>query len=156
MTEFEEFAAAELPRLLGLSFALTGNPHDAWDLTQETLLRVGSRWSRVADGNPGGYARTTLVRLNVDRLRRWRRERPGDGAEPPVFLEEPLDAELLAALGQLPRQQRAAVALRFLDDLDHATIARHLGCSEVTARTHVSRGLARLRDLMVMEVPHDR
>lgn len=72
--EFAEFAQAETPRLLGLGYALTGNPHDAWDLTQEALVRVGTRWRRLAAQNPGGYARTVLVRLNIDRARRARRE----------------------------------------------------------------------------------
>lgn len=40
---FEEFVDAEMPRLLGLARALTGNGHDAWDLAQETLVRVGLR-----------------------------------------------------------------------------------------------------------------
>lgn len=53
---FEEFVAAETPRLLRIAFALTGNRHDAWDLVQETLVRVGSRWSRLSLDNPGAYA----------------------------------------------------------------------------------------------------
>lgn len=53
---FAAFVEAELPRLLGYAHALTGNGHDAWDLTQEALSRVGARWPRIdADGNPGAY-----------------------------------------------------------------------------------------------------
>ena len=145
-SEFEEFVAVETPRLLRLAVALTGSPHDAWDLVQESLVRVGVRWRRLADGNPGGYARTTLVRLDIDRHRRARRERPRTAMpETPVELERPLDPELVAALQALPPQQRAAVVLRFLVDLDHAAIADHLGCSVGTARAHLSRGLARMR-----------
>ena len=71
---------AQLPGLLGYARALSGNDHDAWDLVQECLVRIGVRWSRIdRDGNPAAYARTTLVRLNVDRMRRRGRERP-DGA----------------------------------------------------------------------------
>lgn len=143
---FEEFVAAETPRLLRLAVALTGNPHDAWDLVQESLVRVGVRWRRLADGNPGGYARTTLVRLDIDRHRRLRRERPRTTLpEAPVELEQPLDPALVTALQGLPPQQRAAVVLRFVVDLDHARIAEHLGCSVGTARAHLSRGLAGMR-----------
>ena len=81
---FAEFAEAEVSRLLGLAYALTGDRHDAWDLTQETLLRVGLKWRRIDAGNPAGYARTVLVRLNLDRARRRKRERLGDVPELPV------------------------------------------------------------------------
>lgn len=71
---FEDFVIADLPQFLGFACALAGNRHDGWDLTQETLARVGLHWSRIdRSGNPGGYARTTMVRLNIDRLRRLRR-----------------------------------------------------------------------------------
>jgi RNA polymerase sigma-70 factor (sigma-E family) len=147
---FEEFAEAETPRLLGLAFALTGNEHDAWDLVQESLVRVALKWRRLADQNPGGYIRTTLVRLNVDRLRRLRRERLTDRLpekEAPVQLVQHVDPWLLAALGELSPRQRSAVVLRVFDDLDHGAIARALGCSVGTARSHLSRGLARMREL---------
>ena len=153
--EFEEFVQAETPRLLGLAYALTGNPHDAWDLTQEAMVRVGLRWRRLAAQNPGGYARTIVVRLNVDGARRRRREvltdRAPDGVVPVEVVDE-LPGWLVEALADLTPQQRAAVVLRSLEDLDHATIAARLGCSTGTARSHLSRGLARLRERAPEEV----
>lgn len=145
---FEAFVEAETPRLLGLAHALTGNPHDAWDLVQEALVRVGVRWRRLADGSPGGYARTTLVRLNVDRARRLRREAPGAVPDrpAPVVADTGLEQWLQAALASLTPQQRAAVVLRVVEDLDHEGVAALLGCSAGTARTHLSRGLARIRE----------
>ncbi|WP_323794524.1 SigE family RNA polymerase sigma factor [Nocardioides sp.] len=151
---FEEFVAVETPRLLRVAYALTGNPHDAWDLVQEALVRVGLKWRRLADGNPGGYAHTTLVRLNIDRGRRGVRERlPGvlPERDRPVQVDTELDPALVAALRELPRQQRAAVVLRAIEDLDHAGIAERLGCSVGTARSHLSRGLARLREVLAEE-----
>ncbi|WP_203336476.1 SigE family RNA polymerase sigma factor [Nocardioides limicola] len=150
MDGFIEYVEAETSRLLGLALALTGNPHDAWDLVQETLTRVGVRWQRLRAGNPGGYARTTLVRLNIDRARRGLREVTTEmPPEQPRELEMVDDVEpwLLTALGRLPPQQRAAVVLKVIEDLDHASVAAHLGCSVGTARSHLSRGLARLREL---------
>jgi RNA polymerase sigma-70 factor (sigma-E family) len=147
---FDAFAEAETPRLLGLAYALTGSPHDAWDLVQEALVRVGMRRRRLADQNPGGYARTVVVRLNVDRVRRARRERSTSSVPEraaPVMLVDAPDPWLLSALAGLSPQQRAAVCLRTLEDLDHAGIAERLGCSVGTARSHHSRGLARLREL---------
>lgn len=148
---FEEFAGVELPRLLGLARVLTGNDHDAWDLTQDCLVRVGMRWSRVdPDGNPGAYARTCLVRLNLNRLRRIRRE--WLTSEPPataVVADEGagVDAAWLDdALRALPPRQRTAVALRYLQDMSLAQIAEAMGSSEGTVKSQLSRGLQRLRE----------
>lgn len=74
--DFGEFAAAQTRPLLGFAHALTANPHDAWDLTQETLARMGERWGRSRFDEPAAYARTVMVRLNIDRIRRLRRELP--------------------------------------------------------------------------------
>ena len=148
---YAEFVTAETPRLLRVAYGLTGNPHDAWDLVQEALVRVGMKWRKVGDGNPGGYAHTTMVRLNIDRGRRLSRERlPGTlpDRDGPVRVESDLDPVLVEALRELPPQQRAAVVLRAIEDLDHAGIAERLGCSVGTARSHLSRGLARLRELL--------
>lgn len=150
-SDFEAFVDGELPRLLGYARVLTGNDHDAWDLVQEGLVRVGLRWGRIErGGNPAAYTRTTLVRLNIDRLRRRGREHPV--AVPPdtmmaVRLPEGVDAWLVEALASLTPRQRTAVALRFVDDLDVAGVAAAMGCSSGTAKSHLSRGLQRLRDL---------
>lgn len=146
---FEVFVEAETPRLLGLAHALTGNPHDAWDLVQEALTRVGVRWSRLGSENPGGFARTTLVRLNIDRTRRLRRELLYGFVpehEAPVEVVEEVDPWLVEALETLTPKQRAAVVLRVLEGLDHTGIAERLGCSAGTARSHLSRGLSRMRE----------
>ena len=45
--DFADFVAAQSRPLLGLAHGLTANPHDAWDLTQETLARLGERWGRI-------------------------------------------------------------------------------------------------------------
>ena len=55
--DFAEFAAVQTRPLLGFAHALTANPHDAWDLTQETLARMGERWGRSRFDEPAAYAR---------------------------------------------------------------------------------------------------
>lgn len=63
---FEEFVHAEFPRLWRLGRVLSGRDDDAWDLAQESLVKVGLHWSRIdRNGNPGAYARTCLVRLHI-------------------------------------------------------------------------------------------
>ncbi len=146
---FADFATAQARPLLGLAHALTANPHDAWDLTQETLARIGERWGRMRFDEPAAYARTVMVRLNIDRLRRLRRELPllhrADRAAP-VEVEGELDAWLVEALRTLTPRQRTSLALRFVEDLDVRAIAERMGCSEGTVKSQLSRGTERLRD----------
>ena len=55
---------------------------------------------------------------------------------------------LLARLGDLPAKQRAALVLRYGHDLPVPEIAEMLGVEQATAKTHLVRGLARLRELL--------
>jgi len=65
-----------------------------------------------------------------------------------VELEE-LSPALEEALAELPQKRRQAVQLRVVEDLPYDAIANRLGCSEQTARAHVSRGLRRLERVLV-------
>lgn len=146
---FEEFAAAQSRPLLGLAHALTANPDDAWDLTQETLVQIGERWGRMTFDEPAAYARTVMVRPNIDRLRRLRREllTPDRADRPaPVTTVGELDGWLIEALRTLTPRQRTTLTLRYVEDLDVRTIAQRMGCSEGTVKSQVSRGTERLRE----------
>ena len=147
--DFADFVAAQARPLLGLAHALTADPHDAWDLTQETLARLGERWGRTRFDEPAAYARTVMVRLNVDRIRRLRRELPlGDRTDraAPVQVVGDLDGWLVEALATVTPRQRTALALRYVEDLDVRTIAARMGCSEGTVKSQLSRGTERLRE----------
>ncbi|HCB05508.1 MAG TPA: SigE family RNA polymerase sigma factor, partial [Nocardioides bacterium] len=98
---------------------------------------------------PAAYARTVMVRLNIDRIRRLRRELPmAQRPEPvvPVQLVGELDGWLIDALATLSPRQRTAVALRYVEDLDVRAIAERMGCSEGTVRSQLSRATERLRE----------
>ncbi len=148
--DFADFVAAQARPLLGFAHALTADPHDAWDLTQETLARMGERWDRSSFEEPAAYARTVMTRLNIDRIRRLRREHPFASArteeEPPVEVVGELDGWLLEALATLSPRQRTALALRYVEDLDVRGIAERMGCSEGTVKSQRSRGTERLRE----------
>jgi DNA-directed RNA polymerase specialized sigma24 family protein len=69
--EFAEYATADLPRLMRIARVLTGNDHDAADLVQDCLAKMGARWGDSRPiSNPHAYARATLVNLNNSRLRK--------------------------------------------------------------------------------------
>jgi len=55
---------------------------------------------------------------------------------------------LVQALTSLPRRQREAIALRYLADLPEKQVADTLGVSVGSVKTHLHRGLARLRSVL--------
>lgn len=150
---FDAWAAERGPSLLVFATAVTGNREAARDLVQDALVAVYPRWTRlVAGGEPDAYARRVIVNRHISWWRRLgRRERlTAFDVDPPVAAAAAqdglADAELARRLlAGLPALQRAAVALRFYDDLAFAEIAAVLDCTESTARSHVHRALARLR-----------
>ncbi len=148
---FEAFVVRESGVLFRTALGLTGHRQDAEDLLQVALERVARRWGRGAEQHPVAYCRTVLVRLAVDG-HRARKRRPAvllAGQLPDVpaqdVTSDSLSAELLAALRSLPRGQRAAVALRCLDDMSEQQAAAFLGVSVGTVKSQTSKGLAKLR-----------
>jgi len=150
---FAEFVTATSPALHRFAYVLCGNRHLAEDLVQDALVRIHRHWPRIENGNPGGYARTAIVRAHLS----WRRRRastesvqadPTRGAAPlagDLASGVALRAEIWELLATLPRAQRAVLVLRFYEDLDDTRIAEVLGCKPVTVRVHASRATAALR-----------
>jgi RNA polymerase sigma-70 factor (sigma-E family) len=148
--DFDDFVRARSAALLRVAYLLTGDRHAAEDLLQEVLEQVYVRWRRVRV-TPEAYARRALVNRAANRWRRRSRrpERALGGIEvsAPDQTENLLVREaVVAALRALPPRQRAAVVLRFLEDLPVAEVARALDCSEGAVKSHTSRGLAKLRE----------
>ena len=65
-----------------------------------------------------------------------------------VLVSQQALASMMGRLEDLSAQQRTALVLRYGHDLPVAEVAEHLGVELATAKTHLVRGLARLRDLM--------
>jgi RNA polymerase sigma-70 factor (sigma-E family) len=151
--DFDLWAAERGRALLVFATAVTGDREAARDAVQDALVAVYLRWRRlVAGGEPDAYARRIIVNRHISWWRRLgRRERltafdidHGTAAEPAQ--DRLADADLARRLlAELPARQRAAVALRFYDDLAFAEIAAILDCPESTARSYVHRALERLR-----------
>lgn len=110
----------------------------------------------VARNQLAAYYRTGAIRQRaLDRLR-W--VAPSLGADDREWVDRTVDLEALSpaldeALAELPDKRRQAVQLRVVEDLPYDTIAKRLGCSEQTARAHVSRGLRRLESVLAPD--HD-
>ncbi|WP_344664529.1 SigE family RNA polymerase sigma factor [Catenulispora yoronensis] len=156
---FDDYVASRGAALLRLAFMLTGDRHLAEDLTQDTLVRVYGRWSRIAGmAQVDAYVRRTLVNSHVS----WRRRRssgelplaePAEATTPNAGADVAADGAEASAdrdeawrlLATLPRKQRAVLVLRYYEDLSDQEIAGVMGCSPATVRSQASRGLATLR-----------
>jgi RNA polymerase sigma factor (sigma-70 family) len=125
-------------------------PHEADDCLQETLIAALRAYPRLRPGSNVRAWMLAIARNKALDLHRARARRPvpvgapDSGAAAPVG-DEP-DAELWAAVRELPPKQRAAVVLRYVNDLSHREIAAVLECSEAAARRSLHEGLTRLRE----------
>lgn len=155
---FAEFAAARLPSLLRYAVILTGDHDLAQDVVQEVLARAQVRWRRIERaGSPDAYVRQMVLNEYLSWRRRWavrnvravgerlvemgdRRQSTRDHAQMLADTDE-----LWHRLAMLPPKQRAAIVLRYYEQLSDREIAELLGCAPVTVRSNVSKALASLR-----------
>lgn len=150
---YDEFVENRLAALSRYALMLTGDPHTAQDLVQETMVRAHQKWHHVAAAYaPDQYVKRMLTNLFLEWhrgswLRRVRlRPDPAERAAPHDHAQRSVDRdEVWQALATLPRQQRAAVVLRYYEDRPDQEIADILGCSVGAARGYISRALATLR-----------
>ncbi len=167
---FADVVRAHERVVYSVALQLSGRPADAEDLAADSFLRA-YRALRGYDEDRIRALRLrpwllTIVRNTARNAARDAARRP---APPPAFepVEEPsaspsvekraeqgeVQRELGALLAQLPDVQRLGVVLRHVVDLPTAEVAEILGCPEGTAKSHVSRGLQRLRDLLAEQQP---
>jgi len=152
--ELELFLAERGRHLLQAAMLLTGSKEAGEDLVQAALERLLRRW-RTIDGDPEGYLRRTIYNLAADgwrRAGRWRARLAllrgaDDGIAPDRSLQVEQRDELVRLLLRLPPGQRAAIVLRYWEDLSESEAADVLGCSASTVRSATARGLRRLREL---------
>jgi RNA polymerase sigma factor (sigma-70 family) len=138
---------ASLARFL----AATVGPQEADDCLQETLIAALRAYPRLREGSNVRAWLFTIARNKALDEHRSRVRRPvpvaaGLDSAAASQPDDDADAELWAAVRELPPKQRAAVVLRFVNDLPHREIARVLDCSEAAARRSLHEGLAKLRE----------
>jgi RNA polymerase sigma-70 factor (sigma-E family) len=155
--EFDEFVVARSPALLRTAYLLTRDLQLAEDLLQTALTKAWFAWDRI-DGDPEPYVRRVMVTSSVSWWRKrstheapaWSVPEPAPGAEPPVEVYD-----LMQALGRLPRRQRAAVVLRYVEDRTETDTAALMGCSVGTVKSQCSKALAKLRADAALGAPVD-
>lgn len=155
---FDEYVATRLGALVRYATVVTCDPHLAEDITQDVLIKAQARWSRIGGLDaPDPY----LKRMVLHEFLSWRRRRAarhvpmglrsldramGAVADPTAATDQ-RDA-LLRVIASLPPKQRAAVALRFYEDLSDDAIADLLGCRAGTVRSHISLALRTMRGVL--------
>jgi RNA polymerase sigma-70 factor (sigma-E family) len=163
-TAFTEFMAASSASLFRTAYLIVGEHQLAQDLLQESLIKAYIAWPRLRDPRKAeAYTRRTIVTTAISwRRRRSFHERPTE-VLPETAVTDAGDsvtthASLVAQLRTLPPRQRAAIVLRYYEDLTEAQTAEVMGCSVGAIKSHVSTGLGRLRDRLGADfvgAPHD-
>jgi RNA polymerase sigma factor (sigma-70 family) len=155
---WDEVVRDHSARVYRLAYRLTGNTHDAEDLTQEVFVRVFRSLSSYTPGTFEGWLHRITTNLFLDMARRRQRirfeglgdetvARLGDGARSPAdaFDDRHLDSDIQAALKALAPEYRAAVILCDIEGLSYEEIADALGIKLGTVRSRIHRGRAQLR-----------
>ena len=147
--QFAEYMTARQPALLRTAYLLTGDTHTAEDLVQTALAKLYLNWEKVDRRDSlDGYVRRILVNEHNSLWRRpWkRRETTAEHLpEQAAPQQQGRDTDLWDFVQTLPRKQRAAVVLRYYEELSEAETAEVLGVSVGTVKSQTSRALATMR-----------
>ena len=140
------------PGAVRLAYLLTGDRSVAEDIAQDAFVRVSGHLAHLRDGGAfDAYLRRAVVNLAKNHFRHRAVERAflerANPASATQGHEQPLVERetTMAALARLPQRQRAAIVLRFYEDLTEDAIAQILRCRNGTVRSLVTRGVQALR-----------
>jgi len=140
--------------------AMLGSADEARDIVQDLwVTAIRARPETVDGANIRAWLYRVATRRALDHLSTRRRRsallaahsgelEPGTLPAPdaaPGRLSEPAAARVRRAVAELPRRQRDAVWLRWIEQLDYTTIARRMGASPEAARANVYQGMKKLR-----------
>jgi RNA polymerase sigma-70 factor, ECF subfamily len=163
---WEEIVSTHSARVYRLAYRLTGNQHDAEDLTQEVFVRVFRSLSTYTPGTFEGWLHRITTNLFLDMVRRRQRIRfdaLGDDAAERLPSREPspaqhfndthFDADVQQALDTLAPEFRAAVVLCDIEGLSYEEIAATLGVKLGTVRSRIHRGRSHLRKALEHRAP---
>jgi RNA polymerase sigma factor (sigma-70 family) len=163
---WDEIVAQHSARVYRLAYRLTGNPHDAEDLTQEVFVRVFRSLASYTPGTFEGWLHRITTNLFLDQARRKAKIRfdalgedaetriPSRAVTPDVqVLDGLFDADVESALAELPPDFRAAVVLCDIEGLTYEEIASVLDLKLGTVRSRIHRGRTMLRKALAHRAP---
>lgn len=163
-----ELYAAHWRGLVRIATLLVSDLETAEDVVQDAFIAFHGRWTRLRDPELAlAYLRRSVVNGARSALRRrsvatryLNRHGRAQAAQTDLPAEERAlarsgHADVLRCLQQLPERQREVVVLRYYVDLSEVDTAAQLGISRGAVKSHASRGLAKLRDLLPVEPAED-
>lgn len=150
----ERLYADNIEAAVRLAYLMTGDQEQARDIAQDAFVKVAGRFHGLRDPEAfPAYLRTTVINLSRGYFRKLKTQRdyiarqtPGEELSPGPDLGG--RDEMWRALQTLPDRQRAALVLRYYEDLSEHQIADALGISKSAAKSLLSRGLQQLRTQM--------
>lgn len=156
--EFDDLFRSVWPRAVAAARRIVGPGDDSEALAAEALTRAYDRWSTVRrHPAPEAWVLRVTINLALDRVRRQPRQADGalidlrEGTSPRGLVVESFDEAtalrlaLCAALRELPDRQRHAIALRYIGGCVEEDIAASMKISPGSVKTHLKRGLEKLR-----------
>ena len=163
---WDEIVERHSDRVYRLAYRLTGNRHDAEDLTQEVFVRVFRSLSTYTPGTFEGWLHRITTNLFLDQARRKQKLRfdalsderaerlTSDTPSPDAaYVDRTFDDDIEAALATLPPDFRAAVVLCDVEGLSYEEIADILDAKLGTVRSRIHRGRAMLRGALAHRAP---
>ncbi len=163
---WDEIVREHSARVFRLSYRLTGNKHDAEDLTQEVFVRVFRSLATYQPGTFEGWLHRITTNLFLDQARRKQRIRfdalsderadrlHSDQPAPEIaYADQTFDDDVERALSTLPPEFRAAVVLCDVEGLSYEEIAQILDAKLGTVRSRIHRGRAMLRERLAALEP---
>ena len=157
---WDEVVREHADRVYRLAFRLSGNQHDAEDLTQETFIRVFRSLASYKPGTFEGWLHRITTNLFLDMVRRRAKIRmealepvyeriPTDTPDPQqVYADANLGQELQEALDALAPEFRAAIVLCDIEGLSYEEVGATLGVKMGTVRSRIHRGRQGIRDFL--------
>ncbi|MDX6310359.1 MAG: hypothetical protein QOI06_3405 [Nocardioidaceae bacterium] len=153
-------------RVFRLAYRLTGNRHEAEDLTQEVFVRVFRSLDSFRPGTFEGWLHRITTNLFLDQARRRRRIRfeslaensddrlAGSMPDPDLsFADQIFDDDIEVALRELKPEFRVAVVLCDVEGLSYEEISDVLGVKIGTVRSRIHRGRSLLRTALQHRAP---
>lgn len=152
---FDDFFRAEQPRLIAMALALCPGREAAHDLAQEALVRTYLAWPKVSRlDRPGAWTRRVLLNLVVDSARRRHTElRLSDRlarehrTSPDAYAHAESYASFWSAVRDLPKRQRWAIVLHYVDDLSVCDVAAVLNVAPGTVKASLWQARRKLASL---------
>ena len=149
-TAYSDYVAARWASLYRTANLIAGDPNDAEDVLQATLVKVYLKWEQITSADSvDAYVRRMLLNelLGIRRLQLRRREKAHllhESEAPGMDATERIG--LWSEISALPPRQRAVLVLRYYEDLSEQQTADALGCSRGTVKSQAHDALSTLRN----------